>query len=88
VFSREYRHRRIVGLRLTRNFSFEFFDLEENIRHLQGLERVPKALRGIASGEEPLAGKIINFNKAPVESVGYIAFQYFSISGMKLLKMY
>jgi hypothetical protein len=71
VFSREYRHRRIVGLRLTRNFSFEFFDLEENIRHLQGLERLPKIPRGIASSEEPLVGKIINFNKE--KGYGFIA---------------
>src|ERR1044072_4586567 len=63
VFNREYRHRRIVGLRLTRNFSFEFFDLEENIRHLQGLERVHRTPRVISSGHHPLLGKSIDFNE-------------------------
>ena len=71
MFNREYRHRRIVGLRLTRNFSFEFFDLEENVRHLQGFERLPKAPRVVSSSEEPLAGKIINFNKE--KGYGFIA---------------
>src|SRR5919199_7027596 len=71
VFNREYRHRRIVGLRLTRNFSFEFFDLEENIRHLQGSERVPRTPRVISSSGEPLMGKIINFNEE--KGYGFIA---------------
>jgi hypothetical protein len=71
VFNRENRHRRIVGLRLSRNFSFEFFDLEENIRHLQGLERVPRTPRVVSSQEEPLVGQIINFNEE--KGYGFIA---------------
>jgi hypothetical protein len=39
--------------------------------HLQGLERVPKVPRGISSSEEPLVGKIINFNKE--KGYGFIA---------------
>jgi cold shock CspA family protein len=63
VFNRAYKHRRVVGLRLTRNFSFEFFDLEENIRRLQGFEKVPRTPRVVPLGEEALVGKIINFDK-------------------------
>lgn len=63
VFNREYRHRRVVGLRLTRNFAFEFFDLEENIRNLQSPDRIARVPRIIPNGDEMLAGKIINFNR-------------------------
>ena len=63
VFNRAYKYRRVVGLRLTRNFSFEFFDLEENIRRLQGFEKNPRPPRVIPLSEEILSGKIINFNK-------------------------
>lgn len=63
VFNRAYKYRRVVGLRLTRNFSFEFFDLEENIRRLQTVEKSPKAPRIQPISEETLQGKIINFNK-------------------------
>jgi cold shock CspA family protein len=63
VFNRAYKYRRVVGLRLTRNFSFEFFDLEENIRRLQGIEKGPRVPRVIPLSEEFLEGKIINFNK-------------------------
>ena len=71
VFNREYRHRRIVGLRLSRNFSFEFFDLEENIRQLQGFERAPRTPRVVSPSEESLLGKIINFNEE--KGYGFIA---------------
>lgn len=71
VFNREYRHRRIVGLRLTRSFSFEFFDLEENIRNLQGLERVSRTPRPVPLSDELFVGKIINFNKE--KGYGFIA---------------
>jgi len=63
VFNRAYRHRRIVGLRLTRSFSFEFFDLEENIRHLQNGDKGAKPQRPALVNEDLLVGKIINFNK-------------------------
>jgi hypothetical protein len=71
VFNREYRHRRIVGLRLTRNFSFEFFDLEENIRQLQGQERIIRPPRALPTSDELFMGKIINFNKE--KGYGFIA---------------
>jgi len=66
VFNRAYRHRRVVGLRLTRSFSFEFFDLEENIRRLQNGQNGDKGvkpLRPVVVHEDLLVGKIINFNK-------------------------
>lgn len=63
VFNRTFKHKRIVGLRLSRGFSFEFFDLEENIRRLQGSERGPRVPRVVPLSEETLVGKIINFNK-------------------------
>ena len=63
VFNRAYRYRRVVGLRLTRNFSFEFFDLEENIRRLLEMDKTVKPQRSVTLSEELLAGKIINFNK-------------------------
>ena len=63
VFNRAYRYRRVVGLRLTRNFSFEFFDLEENIRRLLDMDRTVKPQRSVTLSEESLVGKIINFNK-------------------------
>ena len=63
VFNRAYRYRRVVGLRLTRNFSFEFFDLEENIRRLLELDKTVKPQRSVTLSEELLVGKIINFNK-------------------------
>ena len=63
VFNRAYKYRRVVGLRLTRNFSFEFFDLEENIRRLQDMEKTIKSPRAVTLSEESLQGKIINFNK-------------------------
>jgi hypothetical protein len=63
VFNSAYRRQRIVGLRLTRGFSFEFFDLEENIRRLQGFERGRRASHLAQIGEETLIGRIINFHK-------------------------
>ena len=63
VFNRAYRYRRVVGLRLTRNFSFEFFDLEENIRRLLEMDKTVKPQRSVTLSEELLVGKIINFNK-------------------------
>ena len=63
VFNRAYRYRRVVGLRLTRNFSFEFFDLEENIRRLLEVDKTVKPQRAVTLSEELLVGKIINFNK-------------------------
>jgi hypothetical protein len=63
VFNRAYRHRRVVGLRLTRSFSFEFFDLEENIQRLQNGDKGTKPQRPATVNEDLLVGKIINFNK-------------------------
>lgn len=63
VFNRAYRYRRVAGLRLTRNFSFEFFDLEENIRRLLEVDKTIKPQRAVTLSEELLVGKIINFNK-------------------------
>lgn len=63
VFNRAYRYRRVVGLRLTRNFSFEFFDLDENIRRLLEMDKTVKPQRPVTLSEELLMGKIINFNK-------------------------
>ena len=63
VFNRAYRYRRVVGLRLTRNFSFEFFDLEENIRRLLEVDKTVKPQRSVTLSEQLLVGKIINFNK-------------------------
>ena len=51
VFNRAYRYRRVVGLRLTRNFSFEFFDLEENIRRLLELDKTVKPQRSVTLSE-------------------------------------
>lgn len=61
VFNRTYRNRRVIGLRLTRGFSFEFFDLEENMRRLQGFEGEYKSDSQVS--DETLVGKIINFHK-------------------------
>lgn len=61
VFNRTYRNRRVIGLRLSRGFSFEFFDLEESVRRLQGIDlerRFPAQV-----SEEILAGRVINFHK-------------------------
>jgi hypothetical protein len=63
VFNSAYRKCRVTGLRLTRGFSFEFFDLEENIRRLQGFERGPRAPHPIQVSDEVLVGSIINFHK-------------------------
>jgi hypothetical protein len=63
VFNAAHRKRRIVGLRISRGFSFEFFDLEENIRRLQGFERGEDAPRVTHESDETLIGKIINFHK-------------------------
>lgn len=71
AFNLEYRRRRVVGLRLTRNFAFEFFDLEENMRQLQSQERLPRAPRLVGTSDELFVGKIINFNKE--KGYGFIA---------------
>jgi cold shock CspA family protein len=71
VFNTAYRKHRIVGLRLARGFSFEFFDLEENIRRLQGVTKGHKAPWVDDTGEAPLVGKIINFHKE--KGYGFIA---------------
>jgi hypothetical protein len=63
VFNRAYKYRRVIGLRLTRNFSFEFFDLEENVRRLPGIDKGPRLSRPVVLSDEVLTGKIINFNK-------------------------
>jgi hypothetical protein len=39
VFNRASREKKILGLRIERDFSFEFFALDENIRRLQQSER-------------------------------------------------
>jgi 'Cold-shock' DNA-binding domain len=61
VFNRTYRNRRVVGLRLSRGFSFEFFDLEENMRRLQGFDAERRFAPPMS--EEVLVGRIINFHK-------------------------
>jgi hypothetical protein len=61
VFNRTYRNRRVVGLRLSRGFSFEFFDLEENMRRLQGFDAERRFAPPLS--EEVLVGRIINFHK-------------------------
>jgi len=61
VFNRTYRNRRVVGLRLSRGFSFEFFDLEENMRRLQGFDADRRFAPQVS--EEVLVGRIINFHK-------------------------
>ena len=63
VFSTAHQKRRIVGLRLSRGFSFEFFDLEENIRRLQGFEKGEYASCVTQEIGETLVGNIINFHK-------------------------
>jgi hypothetical protein len=63
VFNSAYRKSRVVGLRLTRGFTFEFFDLEENIRRLQSSSKGADELRGPQASEEILAGRIINFHR-------------------------
>jgi hypothetical protein len=68
VFNSAYRKRRVVGLRLTRGFSFEFFDLEESIRNLQEFDRDPRMDQ---VSEEMLVGRIINFHKD--KGYGFIA---------------
>jgi hypothetical protein len=61
VFNRTYRNRRVVGLRLSRGFSFEFFDLEENMRRLQDFDADRRFAPQVS--EEVLVGRIINFHK-------------------------
>jgi hypothetical protein len=61
VFNRTYRNRRVVGLRLSRGFSFEFFDLEENMRRLQGFDADQRFAPQVS--EEVLVGRVINFHK-------------------------
>ncbi len=61
VFNRTYRNRRVIGLRLSRGFSFEFFDLEENVRRLQGFDADRRFTAQV--GEEVLVGRIINFHR-------------------------
>jgi len=63
VFNAAHRKRRVVGIRLSRGFSFEFFDLEENIRRLQGFEKGESVSRAMQESDEILIGKIINFHK-------------------------
>ena len=63
VFNAAYRKCRVTGLRLTRGFSFEFFDLEENIRRLQGFERGSRTPHPVQVSDEVLVGTIINFHK-------------------------
>lgn len=63
VFNSAYRKARVVGLRLSRGFTFEFFDLEENIRRLQSVPRGPGETRGLQASEEILTGRIINFHR-------------------------
>lgn len=69
VFNRTYRNTRIIGLRLTRGFSFEFFDLEENARRLQESEGDFKSY--LPATEESLVGRIINFHRE--KGYGFIA---------------
>jgi hypothetical protein len=69
VFNRTYRNRRVIGLRLTRGFSFEFFDLEEAIRRLQDYEREEPLSPQVS--EETLVGNIINFHRE--KGYGFIA---------------
>ena len=71
VFNSAYRKHRIVGLRLARGFSFEFFDLEENIRRLQGLTKGQRTPWVAETGEEPMVGRIINFHGE--KGYGFIA---------------
>jgi hypothetical protein len=64
VFNAAYRKSRVIGLRLLRGFTFEFFDLEDNIRRLQAFEKglnTPREPQ--ASSEEILLGTIINFHR-------------------------
>jgi hypothetical protein len=61
VFNRTYRNRRVVGLRLSRGFSFEFFDLEENMRRLQDFDADRRFAPPVS--EEVLGGRVINFHK-------------------------
>lgn len=63
VFNTAHRKRRIVGLRLSGGFSFEFFDLEENIRRLQEFEQGEHTSHIMQVSDETLVGKIINFHK-------------------------
>jgi 'Cold-shock' DNA-binding domain len=63
VFNSAYRKYRVTGLRLHRGFSFELFDLEENIRRLQGFDRGSRVPQVIQTSDELLMGKIINFHK-------------------------
>lgn len=64
VFNPAYRKSRVIGLRLSRGFTFEFFDLDENIRRLQnGSEPGNRSSRPIQISQETLVGKIINFHK-------------------------
>lgn len=63
VFNTAYRKSRIIGLRLSRGFSFELFDLEENIRRLHSLDKGPRPAQTTITSDVPLLGKIINFHK-------------------------
>jgi hypothetical protein len=69
VFNRAYRNDRIVGLRLTRGFSFEFFDLEECMRRVQGSDGDFRS--HLPTSDEFLVGRIINFHKE--KGYGFIA---------------
>lgn len=63
VFNAAHRKRRVIGLRISRGFSFEFFDLEENIRRLQGFEGGSYTPNVTHESNETLVGRIINFHK-------------------------
>lgn len=64
VFNPSYRKCRVIGLRLSRGFTFEFFDLDENIRRLQnGFESGNRSSHTVQVSREALVGKIINFHK-------------------------
>jgi hypothetical protein len=63
VFNSAYRKFRVTGLRLNRGFSFEFFDLEENIRRLQGFDKGVRVPQLLQTSDEILVGRIINYHK-------------------------
>ncbi len=64
IFDRANRDKRVIGIRIYRDFSFEMFDLEENVR-------AGKLFRADADGQQTWIEGRINYYKRP-EKFGFI----------------
>jgi len=64
IFDRVNRDKRVIGIRVYRDFSFEMFDLEENVR-------AGRFLRSDADGQQTWVEGRVNYYKRP-EKFGFI----------------